>query len=63
MGGIQRFFSRRQRLDLVFLTARLKDAEVGVDPSSSSPQEMRQNIQAEMDHYSNGARMSGYQAE
>lgn len=37
--------------------------EVGVDPSSSSPLEMRQKIHAEMDHYARGAKLANYQPQ
>jgi tripartite-type tricarboxylate transporter receptor subunit TctC len=40
---------------------RAKLLEVGVDPSSSSPQAMRQKIQAEMEHYARGAQLANFE--
>lgn len=49
----------------IMLASEVRDKlpELGVDPSSSTPSEMRQKVQAEVDYYAPGAKLTGYQAE
>ena len=42
---------------------RAKLIQVGVDPSSSTPLEMRDKIQSEMEHYARGAKLANYEPQ